>query len=98
MRCHQLHGFDSVCTANSPEIYLKIKTLRKIAIYGIGVYVGGSGLQRYRAEVKLSAKVIRKNIYQFSSILSKNDNTSYYGTTKVTVLEEVYVQDIIFKK
>lgn len=98
LRCHKLHGFDSFCTASSPEIYLKIKTFRKIAIYGIGVYVGGSGLQRYRAEVKLSAEVIRKNFYQFASILSKNDNPSYYGTTKVTVQEDVYVQDIMFQK
>ncbi|EDS42672.1 conserved hypothetical protein [Culex quinquefasciatus] len=41
LRCHKLHGFDSVCTANSPEIYLKI-----------GVYVGGSGLQRSSRTIK----------------------------------------------
>lgn len=70
LKCRKLYGFDDFSSCKSPDIYLKIKTDKKIAIYGIGVYVGGSGLEGFRADVKVSVEVRLRSSHQDDSLKS----------------------------
>ncbi|XP_039441266.1 uncharacterized protein LOC120422011 isoform X1 [Culex pipiens pallens] len=99
LKCKKLLNFDGYCTINNPDICLNIKTDRKIAIYGFGVYVGSPDLEGYEVEISVNAQVINQMLYRpFSSYLTKTENQRHTSLTKSVIKDELYIQEIIFEK